>query len=430
MPDAERLYFDNAATSYPKPECVGRALADFSTRLGASPGRGAYAEAREAEQLMHRCRRRINTLINGESPDHIIFTLNTTDALNLAIKGIFTGDARSGLHETQREKQGGMGGGHCVTTWMDHNSVLRPLNAIVDRSAVEQTRVPCDSVTGLVDPAVIRAAIRPDTKLVACVHASNVTGTVQPIAEIGAICREMAVPLLVDAAQTIGHLPIDVQEMHIDLLAFPGHKGLLGPLGTGGLYMRPGMERLVATTREGGTGSRSEDDTHPTNMPDKYEAGSHNAPGIIALSESVAWILDRTVERLAEHETDLMRTFLDTIAGDGENGLTPGIHLLGPPTTDNRVGVFAIRIDGMPPSEVSRILEEKYAVLSRSGLHCAPLAHATFSSDPASCPLPEHPGATRLSMGPFLTQSDVRRATGALVEIATEAARTTVPMHT
>jgi cysteine desulfurase family protein len=405
MRHAERLYFDNAATSFPKPECVARALTEFSTRLGASPGRGAYAEAREAGDLMRRCRERLNILINGESTDHIIFTLNTTDALNMAIKGLVSADD------------------HVVTTWMDHNSVLRPLNALVESTGIQQTRIQCDPITGIVDPSAIRAAIRPETKLVACVHASNVSGTVQPIAEIGTICREMAVPLLVDAAQTIGHLPIDVQAMQIDLLAFPGHKGLLGPLGTGGLYIRPGMERLLRTTREGGTGSASEQDTQPTNMPDRYESGSHNAPGIIALSEAVDWILSRTVEQIAQHEQTLIRAFLDAIAG------APGVRLLGPQNSDHRVGVFAVRIENMPPAEVSRILEEQYGVLSRSGLHCAPLAHATFSTDPTSHASPDHAGATRLSLGPFLTEHNVLHAARALVEIAARAPHPATPVH-
>ena len=399
MRERSRLYFDNAATSYPKPEGVARALTRFATEMGASPGRGAYREAREASERMQATRERICELINGESVQHVVFTLNTTDALNLAIKGILRA------------------GDHVVTTWLDHNSVLRPLNALVEELGISQTRVECDPATGLVDAGAVAGAIRSDTKLVACVHASNVTGTLQPIAEIGAICRERAVPLLVDAAQTIGHIPIDVQEMGIDLLAFPGHKGLLGPLGTGGLYLRPGMERVVRTTREGGTGSVSERDVQPTEMPDRYEAGSHNAPGIIALGEAVGWILERGIDAIAAHEAALMRAFIDEIDPGA------GVRIIGPGSVEDRVGVFAVRIEGMAPEAVSDVLEEEFGVLTRSGLHCAPLAHATFGTDPESVGSEEACGATRLSFGAFLTEEDVRFAARALNEIASRAAK-------
>ncbi|MEX1017133.1 MAG: aminotransferase class V-fold PLP-dependent enzyme, partial [Phycisphaeraceae bacterium] len=257
-----RLYMDNAATSFPKPPGVLEAMTRFATELGASPGRGAYAEAREAGRLMHQCRERINSLIHGENPGHVIFTLNTTDALNMAIHGLVRPHSQHN---------------HVITTALDHNSVLRPFNRLATCDGIEQTRIPCDPVTGLVDPGDIQKAITPRTCLIAVVHGSNVTGTLQPVAEIGAIAREHDVPFLVDAAQTLGHLPVDVQRDHIDLLAAPGHKGLLGPLGTGFLYIRPGLEKQMRTVREGGTGSVSEHDVQPDFMPDRFEPGSHNA---------------------------------------------------------------------------------------------------------------------------------------------------------
>lgn len=263
---------DNAATSFPKPPAVLEAMTDYATRIGASAGRGAYAEAREAGELIDQCRQRLNQLIGGEDPNHIIFTLNTTDALNMAIRGL--------VHA-------GTLPGHVITTWLDHNSVLRPFNMLAGTVGLEQTRIACDPQTGLVDPEDIRKAIRKDTRLIAVVHGSNVTGTVQPIRDIGRIAREAGVPFLVDAAQTLGHLPLNVREDCIDLLAFPGHKGLLGPLGTGGLYIRPGLEKKMRTVREGGTGSRSEQDIQPDFMPDRFEPGSHNAIGIVGLSQGV-----------------------------------------------------------------------------------------------------------------------------------------------
>ncbi len=410
----QRRYFDNAATSFPKPPAVIEAMRSYALRLGASPGRGAYREARESAELMWRCRERIARLINAETPKRIVFTLNTSDALNLAIRGILA------EHPSR--------GGHCVTTWMDHNSVLRPLNAIVDRHAAEQTRVRVDPRTGLVDPDDLRRAIRPDTRLVATLHASNVTGTLQPMAEIGRVCRDAGVPLLVDAAQTLGHIPVDVRALGIDLLAFPGHKGLLGPLGTGGLYLRPGMERLVRTIREGGTGSVSERDVQPEALPDKYEAGSHNAIGIIGLSEGVAWILDRTVEALGAHEQALIARFLERIRADTETGWLPGLRLLGPPTAEHRVGVFSVVVEGLAPGRLADLLEDRYGILTRAGLHCAPLAHRTFATDPAAAGDADLAGATRFSLGPFLGEEDVDAATDALAEVCREHARERTPV--
>lgn len=399
---------DNAATSFPKPAAVHEAMMRFATELGASPGRGAYAEAREAGRLMYECRQRICQLINGEKPEHVIFTLNTSDALNIGIRGVVQ------FARTSQNKRP-----HVITTWMDHNSVLRPLNALAQRGEVEQTRVPCDPRTGLVDPDDIRKAIQPNTCLIAVVHGSNVTGTLQPIREIGQIARAHDIPLLVDAAQTVGHVPVDVQADAIDLLAFPGHKGLLGPLGTGALYIRPGIESRMLTTREGGTGSISELDVQPDFMPDRFEPGSHNAIGIIGLSEGVKWILDQGVEKLWAHEQSLIRTMLEGLSDlDGVTGLT----LYGPSGIKHRCGVFSLRIDGIPAAQtLSDILEKEYGILTRSGIHCAPLAHETIGTHQLN-------GATRLSFGPFLTTQDVRYACDALSDICLRHAceRTTV----
>lgn len=404
MRTGARLYFDNAATSHPKPPGVARAMADYAERLGASPGRGAYAEAREAGELMWDCREQIRRLINAESAEHIIFTLNTTDALNMAIRGVLVPFLDAGEPV------------HAVTTWMDHNSILRPFNQLRRTRGLDQTRVECDPTTGIVDPDAIRRSIRPETRLVSVVHASNVSGTLQPIAEVGRICREAGVPLLVDAAQTAGHHPIDMRAMNVDLLAFPGHKGLLGPLGTGVLAMRPGMERVVATTREGGTGSVSERDTQPETLPDKYETGSHNAIGIIGLREGVRWLLERGIEDVWAHEQSLVRAMLDGLAGDGEHGLLPGLRLLGPRGVADRVGVFSLVLEGVAPGEVAGRLEADHGVLTRAGLHCAPLAHRTMGTAPEQVGA-EMAGATRLSLGPFLSEDDVRTATGAIREL-------------
>jgi len=398
---ARRLYMDNAATSFPKPKAVLDAMTHYATALGASPGRGAYAEAREAGRLMNQCRERIARLIGADvtCPEQIIFTLNTSDSLNLAIRGITWADA-------SRPR-------HLITTHLDHNSVLRPFNTLCQHSHITQTRVECDPTTGLVDPADIAAAITPDTCLIAVVHGSNVTGTLQPIRDIGRIARDRDIPFVVDAAQTCGHYPLNVEQDNIDLLAAPGHKGLLGPLGTGFLYIRPGMEKRMTTIREGGTGSISEQDTQPDFLPDRFEPGSHNAIGIIGLSEGVQWLLDRGIDKVWQHEFELMKMMVE---GLSDNGDLPGLNYFGPQGVANRCGVFSIRIDGFDnPQSLSDILEQQYGILTRSGIHCAPLAHQNFGTR-------DRQGMTRFSFGPFLEKQDVKYACDALGQIIHELA--------
>jgi cysteine desulfurase/selenocysteine lyase len=384
-----RIYLDNAATSLPKPPAVLEAMTRYATQLGASAGRGAYAEAVETGQLISECRRRINRLINGQRAEHIIFALNCSDALNLAIKGLV-----DPAHP-----------GHSICTHIDHNSILRPLNALEERGGLKQTRIEVNPTTGLVDSDDIRRAIRPDTRLIAITHVSNVTGAIQPIRAIGRIAREREIPFVVDAAQSLGHVPLDVREDFIDLLAAPGHKGLLGPLGTGFLYIRPGMETRLATLREGGTGSVSEQDTQPDFLPDKYEPGSHNAIGIIGLSEGVAWVAQQTVAKLAAHDRLLTTTFLQAIRD------VEGLSCYGPPNVSDRVGVMSVRVEGFDAHELSAILESSYGILTRSGLHCAPLAHKSIGTL-------DNGGTTRLSFGPFVTVDDVNYAAESLTQVA------------
>lgn len=391
--EPERIYFDNAATSFPKPPAVLEAMGRYATDLGASPGRGAYEEAKESAALLRRCRARVCELIGADidRSEQLIFTLNTTDSLNLAIRGLAL--ARRGRR-------------HLITTDFDHNSVLRPFNALCAADPdITQTRVPCDPATGLIDPQDVAGAITPQTCLIAMVHGSNVTGTMQPIDAVGAIARERGVPFVVDAAQTLGHVPIDVSKQPIDMLAAPGHKGLLGPLGTGVLWIRPGLEGRMVSIREGGTGSVSERDTQPDFLPDRFEPGSHNAIGIIGLSEGVAWLLEEGVERIWRQERALMKIMLDGL-GDCE-----GLRLYGPATMENRCGVFSVRIEGFDdPLDLSAALERQFGLLTRSGIHCAPRAHRTLGTDSLG-------GATRFSLGPFLTGDDVRFATGALRQL-------------
>jgi len=385
----QRIYMDNSATSFPKPDAVIDAMVDFARTCGASAGRGAYAEAKACEQRIATCRARVAHLINAESPERIVFAMNCSEGLVMAIRGLLnTAPA----------------GAHAIATALEHNSVLRPYHALAKQTGLAAEFVPCDPTTGLVDPDDIRRAIRPETKLISCVHVSNVTGTMQPIAEVARIARERDIPFLVDAAQSAGHVEIDVQALGADFVAFPGHKSLLGPLGTGVLYIRPGVERKLPTMKEGGTGTISEQPVQPDTMPDKYEIGSHNAIGLAGLSEGVAWVLDRGVADLRAHDERLCELFLERT--DGAEHVT----VYGPRDVAHRAGVFSVNVDGLSPGDLAAVLESDFGICTRPGVHCAPLAHQTIGTHPT--------GTCRLSFGPFTTEDHVRHAADALTKIA------------
>jgi cysteine desulfurase / selenocysteine lyase len=415
-----RIYLDNAATSFPKPDVVLRAMTDYQTRIGGTAGRGNYFEAREGGRLMNQCRERLCRLIGAPASSwrQVIFTLNTSDALNLAIKGLVIEALFGRARAADRPAVA-----HVVTTETDHNSILRPLVALAELfpGRVEWTCVPAsDPSTGLVTARDLAAALRPDTLLVATLHASNVTGVIQPVAEYGRVCRAARsewwpggrLPLLIDAAQSLGHEPVDVTAMGVDLLACPGHKGLLGPLGTGALWIAPGLDRFIRPLREGGTGSKSEQDSQPGDLPDKYECGSQNTPGIVGLGEALGWILERQ-DDLIQHDRDLRRVMLDELArldalGDEPGSL--GLMLLGPRQADERVGVFSLIHDTLTPAELAGLLEQEHGVLARAGLACAPRMHKRLGTASGG-------GALRFSIGPFTTAVDVRHACAALESI-------------
>jgi cysteine desulfurase family protein len=382
-----RRYFDNAATSYPKPPGVAAAVQHYFEHVHASAGRGVYREAVESRRIVDSCRSALRKLFHARPADHVIFTLNGTDALNLAIKAVVRP------------------GEHVVTTCLDHNSVLRPLHALHESVGVCWTAVGVQPQTTLLDADAVAAALRPDTRLVVINHASNVTGVVQPIEAIAALCQARGVLLLVDAAQSAGHVPLDFAGMRIDLLACPGHKGLLGPLGTGVLLIRAGVEEHMRTVREGGTGSESEHPFQPESLPDRFEAGSHNALGIAGLLAAIEWILNRGLADLRRHELDLIGRLIDRL--DAVAGLT----WFGPRDPQQRVGVFSLRIDGFEPGELSAVLESEFGILSRSGLHCAPLAHEALGTLKTG-------GTTRLSLGPSLEHTDIDAAADALAVLA------------
>lgn len=421
-----RRYFDNAATSFPKPPRVAEAMLRYMQECGGS-GRGAYAESLEAGRLIRQCRERIARLVGLNSPEHVIFGYNTSDGLNLGLKGTLM---------AAREKRGLRAKMHVVLTALEHNSILRPLAAMRRMDPLlDATVVDVDPATGLLDPDDVRRAIRPGETVIACInHASNVTGTVQDLHAIGRVCAEFGagvarehddgLVLLVDGAQSLGHVEVDMRAMHIDLLAFPGHKGLLGPTGTGGLCIRPGVEHRVATIREGGTGNISEQQTHPSMMPEKYEAGSHNTVGIIGLSEGVAWLLETGIAAVREHELRLMKRFLAEIAPgtDGVCRMAPGLRLLGisdASRLEQRLGTFSVVHDELSPQEMAMVLESSFGILTRAGLHCAPLAHELMGTGVrAEDGQARGFGATRLSFGPFLLEADVDHAAAALAEMS------------
>jgi cysteine desulfurase family protein len=380
---ASRIYLDNAATSFPKPRAVIDAVVHYATEVPASAGRGAYREAVLAGEMLLDLRRRLCRLFNGRDPERVIFGLNGTDALNLAIKGsVRPGD-------------------HVITTWMDHNSVLRPLARLEEDGVVEVTRVRADA-EGFVDPAGIRSAFRPTTRLVVVTHASNVGGGLQPAAEIGRLARERGALFLLDAAQTMGSVPVDVEALCVDLLAFPGHKALMGPQGTGVLWIRQGVE--LRPLREGGTGSRSDLAVQPDVLPDRFEPGAHNGPGLAGLLAAVTFLETIGIEAVAARKREISRKLLDGFAK------IPGCRVHGPADPARRVPIFSVSFDGIDPAKVASALDERFEIKVRAGLHCAPLAHRAFGTS-------ERGGAVRFSPGFFTTDEELVHTLDALDRI-------------
>lgn len=380
-----RIYLDNAATTWPKPAAVYDAVDHYLRHNGAAAGRGVYREAVEADRLVENARARVARLINAPDPSRIVFALSATDALNLALHGLM-----------QR-------GDRVVTTDVEHNSVLRPVQDLVQRQEVEVNRVACDG-TGLVDLEALQRALRDGPHLVAMTHASNVTGAIQPIEEIIAAAHKAGAKILIDAAQSAGQLPIDVQALGVDLLAASGHKGLLGPLGTGFLYVAPGLEAELQPVRQGGTGTKSDEDIQPATMPDRYESGNANVPGLAGVAAGVDSLLKERVEAIHEREFALIQRLMHGLAE------LPGLQMYGPPIDAPRVGLLAITIDGYDPRELAALLDANFGIQVRAGLHCAPRIHKQLGAWPT--------GTVRFSVGPFNTEGDIDATIAAVREIA------------
>lgn len=384
MPD-KRIYLDNAATSWPKPEAVYRAVDDYHRKLGAPAGRSSYREAAAIERLVGSCRQKIARLIGAADARQIVFTLNGTDALNMALHGLLSP------------------GDHVVTSVCEHNSVLRPLRFLAEQRQIAATYVGCNS-PGIFDPDEVRRAITPQTRLVAIVHASNVTGAIQPVAAIGQIAKERGIPVLVDAAQSLGYLPVDVSALGCDLLAAPGHKGLLGPLGTGLLYLSAEIAERLVPLRQGGTGTRSDQDVQPLTLPDRYESGNLNVPGIVGLEAGVSHILQAGIERCRTSTEQLTSRLLAALAE------MPLVTIYGPRQSAQRVGVISLNVQGYDPRELASLLDANWSIQTRAGLHCAPRMHAALGTAPA--------GTLRLSVGHFTTEAEIDAAIAAIREIS------------
>ena len=378
------IYLDNGATSFPKPEEVYRFMDSFYRHYGVNPGRSGYDLCIQAVEVVEETRTLLTRFFNGTDPNRLVFGYNATDALNLAIFGTL------------------QSGDHAITTNLEHNSVLRPLFHLSRDGGVEVDHVPFGA-DGFVDPEDFRKRIKKNTKLVAVNHGSNVIGTIQPIKEIGQICREFGATFLIDASQSAGKVPIDIQEQRVDIVAFTGHKSLFGPMGIGGLYVREGIE--IRHTRAGGTGVRSAVRSHLDEYPYRLEYGTGNLVGIAGLNAGIKWLSGEGMEKLHAREMALMRHLRDGLKE------IPGVSLYCQDDLAHHIAVLAFNISGFEAADVGTILDVDYNIASRTGLHCAPRLHEQLGIDRIH-------GAVRFGLGPFNTEEDIHGALQAVREIA------------
>ncbi|MDD5284232.1 MAG: aminotransferase class V-fold PLP-dependent enzyme [Desulfuromonadaceae bacterium] len=374
------IYLDNAATSFPKPETVYQAVVHAMRQVGASPGRGGHRRSLEAARMMFQTRETLAGLFSIQDSSRIIFTHNATGALNLALHGAL------------------LKGDHVITTSMEHNSLLRPLHALRN-DGVEVTVVQTGP-DGIVDPEIIRSAMRKNTRMIAIGHISNVCGAIQPIDRIASLCHEAGALFLVDAAQSAGFMNIDVMSAGIDLLAAPGHKGLLGPPGTGFLYVAPHV--ALKPILEGGTGTSSTSDEQPLTMPDGFETGTHNLPGIAGLKAGIDFILEKGIDKILQHERNLLNEAQLRLIS------IPGLTIYGPKDKEYRGSVLSFTVSGIDASLLATELDHGFDIAVRSGLHCAPQAHRTLGTFPG--------GTIRLSPGWFNTSEEIAFFSDAVVQ--------------
>jgi len=377
------IYFDNAATSFPKPKRVYEEMLWCMEKYCANPGRGGHKMSLESGRAVLKVREIISDFFNIKNPMQVVFTKNATEAINIAIKGV--------LKE----------GDHVITTCMEHNSVIRPLKALEKENIIELTIVPGDEF-GEVDAEDIRRAIKGNTRLIVSTLSSNVNGIIMPVKDIGSIAKEKGVLFLVDAAQGAGSIKIDVEELNIDMLAFPGHKGLLGPQGTGGLYVREGIK--INPLILGGTGSNSESFMQPETFPDIFESGTINTPGIVGLGYGIEYINRMGLDNINILKHKLVKTIYEGLSE------LRNVKIYSRPEISKNSGIIAFNFDDVESNEVSYVLDKVYNVATRSGLHCSPLAHTTLKTIKT--------GAVRISVGCFNTLEEVKIVLKFLKEIS------------
>ncbi len=370
------VYLDNAATSFPKPPAVGARMREYVDEVGASVNRGSYEAAQQAELVTLRLRQRLCALFGFADPSHVILTPGNTWGLNMLLLGALRPDD------------------HVLVSAMEHNAVMRPLTQLT-KHGVAFDRIPCDA-EGRLQIGRIEAMLRPNTRLVLLAHASNVSGTVQDAAAVGEICAACGIPFALDAAQTAGHIPLDFAALHLSALSVPAHKGLMGPQGIGALLLRPDFAKTLEPLVSGGTGSVSDSEDIPLYLPDRFEPGTPNLPGIYGWEAALDYLEGVTVEAVAAHDRALSARLLGGLRD------IPGVSLIGPDTTEGRVGVFSLDFPGKDNAEIAARLEEDFGILTRCGLHCAPSAHRTLGTFPR--------GTVRLSLGWFNTEADIDRA--------------------
>ncbi|PQO27364.1 aminotransferase class V-fold PLP-dependent enzyme [Blastopirellula marina] len=381
----ERIYLDNAATSWPKPASVVEAVQHHLTELGACAGRSGYREANEVERLIGDTRKQIAYLFGTHSQEHVIFGYNGTDMLNL------------GLHGYLKR------GDHVITTTVEHNSILRPLSTMQKTLEIELTHVAAGE-DGRVSVESIENAIQGNTRLIAITHVSNVTGAIQPIEAIYQVAKNRGVRMLVDAAQSAGHLDLNLGETPIDMVAFSGHKGLLGPLGTGAMILQPEIAELLQCQRQGGTGTKSESDEQPNELPAKFESGNANVTGILGLRAGVEYIREQTVTALHRHTMQNTSRLIEGLQS------MPKVRILGPQSLEHRTGVVSIQVEAFDPHELATALDSAFGVQCRAGLHCAPLMHQHLGTLGSG-------GTLRFSLSIFTTADQIDRTLEAMQAI-------------
>lgn len=378
------IYLDHAATSFPKAPGVAEAMARYLTEIGASVNRGVYGPAQEAELVCLTLREKLCRLFHHADPTCCILTPGATWGLNMVLRGLLKP------------------GDHCLVSSMEHNAVMRPLQDLA-RQGADFDRIPCDR-SGRLRLETLPGLVRPNTRLIVLAHASNVSGTLQDTAVVGRFCRERGIFFLLDGAQTAGHLPIDFDGWGLSALAVPGHKGLLGPQGIGALLLTEELASALSPVVTGGTGSASHTEFQPDYLPDKFEPGTPNLPGIYGLEASVSWILNTGAAQLMDRENKLTCHFLEGLQG------IEGITLAGPAGPKGRVGVFSLDFPGKDNGEISYRLEQDYGILTRCGLHCAPSAHRTLGTFPQ--------GTVRFSLGHSTTEAEINAAIDAIRTLA------------